>query len=84
MPYEYEEAIRGSVEMELFRHGHHDFEYDAEVINEIKEVYAKAKAFDEIKEHMKEINDEFKGNINEIHRLLGQETEFVIEDMEDK
>lgn len=48
MGYEYEETIRSSVEMELFRHGHHDFEYDAEVIKELKEVYAKAKAFDEI------------------------------------
>ncbi|MEB6231416.1 hypothetical protein [Mammaliicoccus sciuri] len=54
MAYEYEEAIKSSVEMELFRHGHHLPEYDTEVIKELKEVYAKAKAFDEIKKLEKE------------------------------
>lgn len=48
MEYEHEKKIRSWVELELFRYGHHFREYDAEVINELKEVYAKAKAFDEI------------------------------------
>lgn len=48
MGYEYEKKIRSWVELELFRYGHHFREYDAEVIKELKEVYAKAKAFDEI------------------------------------
>ncbi len=49
MEYEHEKKIRRWVELELFRYGHHFREYDAEVIKEIEEVYAKAKAFDEIK-----------------------------------
>lgn len=48
MEYEYEKRIRSSVELELFRDGRHFREYDPEVIKELKSVYAKAKAFDEI------------------------------------
>lgn len=48
MEYEHEKKIRRWVELELYRYGHHFREYDAEVIKELKEVYAKAKAFDEI------------------------------------
>lgn len=53
MEYEHEKKIRRWVELELFRYGHHFREYDAEVIKEIEEVYAKAKAFDEISDVIK-------------------------------
>ncbi|WP_239706186.1 MULTISPECIES: hypothetical protein [unclassified Mammaliicoccus] len=61
MRYEYEKDIRHSVELELFRHGHHDREYDTEVIKELQEVYAKAKAWETLKEHFtatKQVNYE--------------------------
>lgn len=46
MEYEHEKKIRRWVELELYRYGHHFREYDAEVIKELKDVYAKAKAWD--------------------------------------
>lgn len=49
MEYEHEKKIRSWVELELFRYGHHSREYDAEVIKELEETYAKAKAFDKIR-----------------------------------
>ena len=48
MTYEYEKYIKQSVQIELFRHGHHDYEDDGRVTKELEEVYAKAKAFNEI------------------------------------
>lgn len=53
MEYEHEKKIRRWVELELFIYGHHFREYDAEVIKEIEEVYAKAKVFDEISDVIK-------------------------------
>lgn len=80
MTYEHERGIIGMLGGIEDRHLIDLSDYK----KELKEVYAKAKAFNEIEKHLKEIHNEFKGNINEIHRLLGQETEFIIEDMEDK
>ncbi|WP_339035440.1 hypothetical protein [Mammaliicoccus sciuri] len=53
MAYEHEKKIRRWVELELFRYGHHFREYDAEVIKELEEVYAKAKAFNKISDVIK-------------------------------
>ena len=59
MEYEHEKKIRRWVELELFRYGHHFREYDAEVIKELEEVYAKAREFDKIRNVDKDFYKEY-------------------------
>ena len=83
MAYKHEENLKNRLQ---------DWEFDTweEVLqfkrefDELENVYAKARAFDDIRRIMKQIQKEFKGNLNEIHRVLGSETEYIVEDMEDK
>lgn len=76
MEYTYEKRIRNSVELELFRDGRHFREYDAEVIKELKEVYAKAKVFNEILDVIKKA--EFYDRDTALDIIE------IVEDLEDK
>ena len=76
MAYEHEKKIRSWVELELFRCGNHFREYDAEVIKELEEVYAKAKAFNEISDVIKKA--EF------YDRDTALDVIEIVEDLEDK
>ena len=76
MEYDHEKKIRSWVELELFRYGHHFPEYDAEVIKELREVYAKAKAFNEISDVIKKA--EFYDRDTALDIIE------IVEDLEDK
>ena len=65
MEYEHEKKIRRWVELELFRYGHHFREYDAEVIKELEEVYAKAREFDKIRNVDEDFYKEYGNYPNE-------------------
>lgn len=52
-------------------------------IKELEEVYAKAKAFDEIKKSIIQIKCNYKGNEERINKFIARETEYIM-DREDK
>lgn len=51
--------------------------------DELKEVYAKAKAFDEIKKSIIQIRCNYKGNEERINKFIARETEYIM-NREDK
>ncbi len=50
---------------------------------EVEEVYAKAKAFDEIEKSIIQIKRNYKGNEERINKFIARETEYIM-DREDK
>ncbi|WP_239733807.1 hypothetical protein [Mammaliicoccus sp. M-M49] len=50
---------------------------------EVEEVYAKAKAFDEIKKSIIQIKCNYKGNEERINKFIARETEYIM-NREDK
>lgn len=54
-----------------------------EMADEVKDVYAKAKVFDEIKKSIIQIKCNYKGNEERIYKFIARETEYIM-DTEDK
>lgn len=79
MEYEYEVGIIGMLGGVEDRH----FIDLSDHKNELKEVYAKAKAFDEIKKSIIQIKCNYKGNEERINKFIARETEYIM-NREDK
>ena len=81
MAYEYEEII-------IKRHLSNFRSKTGKLIDtkeslELREVYAKAKAFDEIKKSIIQIKCNYKGNEERINKFIARETEYIM-NREDK
>lgn len=80
MAYEYENTVVSELiglGMEYNSNAHY------EMADEVEEVYAKAKAFDEIKKSIIQIKCNYKGNEERINKFIARETEYIM-NMEDK
>lgn len=80
MAYEYENTVVAeltSLGMQYNSNAHY------EMADEVKDVYAKAKVFDEIKKSIIQIKCNYKGNEERIYKFIARETEYIM-DTEDK
>lgn len=75
MAYEYEEDNIRKVRYYNVMSGSSDI---TKPIKELKEVYAKAKAFDEIKKSIIQIKCNYKGNEEKINKFIARETEYIM------
>ncbi|QQC96580.1 hypothetical protein [Mammaliicoccus sciuri] len=76
MAYEYKEEIKNHIICAPVY-------VDDEVFDELEEVYAKAKAFDEIEKSIIQIKCNYKGNEERINKFIARETEYIM-DRKDK
>ena len=74
MAYEYEGRIIGMLGGVEDRH----FIDLSDHKHELKEVYAKAKAFDEIEKSIIQIKCNYKGNEEGINKFIARETEYIM------
>ncbi|WP_159315887.1 hypothetical protein [Mammaliicoccus sciuri] len=75
MAYEYEEFLIKQFN-EAYRAGNLK---QINLIKELKEVYAKAKAFDEIEKSIIQIKCNYKGNEERINKFIARETEYIMD-----
>ncbi|MDC5693340.1 hypothetical protein N7L96_01895 [Mammaliicoccus sciuri] len=76
MAYEYEQKVVSLLEKLDIEERNYTF---VGIDDEVKEVYAKAKAFDEIEKSIIQIKCNYKGNEERINKFIARETEYIMD-----